>query len=293
MALALHSLLSPTADVRFDVPLIPGYDPMFWPQSYFVNEDQVAELQVTTVAQNPLEKRNGPAAEAWVAIIFDRKGKFETAVPIPSVIDSPKAVGIYGSGNLLVIAADKATKAAEMFVLSPKGDVINHFLLLDDDYNTSKYAKSKQPLASIHEDGALTFLKVVASGQNLLLFPRVTNEPAIEVNERGIVRVVPLQLPKGTSIDSFLSQSGYVWKVRTYSGIEIMKDSKTGETTGNMTQGSILEFNSFDGSLLRKINLPAKMNGLIACEHNGDYTALTTDPKDGRLELVKGTEVKQ
>ena len=293
MELTLHSLLSPSDDVRFDAPSIPGYAPMRWPQSYFVNDSEVAELQVTTVAENPLEKQKEPTVDAWVVLLFDRKGKFEKAVPIPANIDNPTSIGIYGSGNLLLVAANKTTKAAEMFVLSRDGDVINNLLLLDEDYNTGKQAKSKQPLASATDEGALTFLKMVSNGQNLLLFPRATNEPVIEVNEHGIVHTVPLQLPKGTSLDSFLSRSGYVWKVRTYSSTKVRTDSKTGEQSGEMTQGSILEFNSFDGSLLRKINLPAKMNGFIACEHNGDYTALTTDPKDGRLELVKGAEVKQ
>lgn len=292
MQLTLHSLKSPSEDVRYVAPRIPGYEATGWPQSYFVDDRQVAELWETTIARNPLERQEGPPASVWLVLLYDRTGKFENAIPLPSEI-APKAVGVYGSGNLLVIASDKTTKAAGMYVLSPRGDIIRQFLLFDEDYNTGRQSKSKQPLETISPDGALTFVKIVSSGSNLLLFPRTTNESVIEVNEHGVVRTVELKLPKGTSIGSFLSRNGYRWKVLTYSTAKITTDDKNGEKSGELKQGAVLEFNSFDGTLLRRIDLPEKRNALLACEHSGDYSALTTDPKDGRLEIVKGAEVNQ
>jgi len=292
MDFALHSLQGTTGDVRFDVPHVPGYGPIgYWAWNFFVNDDQVAMLVNPPTEQNQFEKQAGPPTWVWLALLYDRKGTFERAVPIPRELD-PKAVGIYGSGNLLVIAANKITKAAELFVLSSKGDVINHFLLFDEDYNTSKMAKKQQPLAEMTPDGALTFMQLVANGSNLLLIPQDTSAPISEVNERGIVRTVQLKLPTGIVVSSLLSRNGSLWKVRTNTDVKITKDDK-GRASGLQIDGPVLEFNSFDGSLLRRIERHTKLDGILACEHNGDYTALATDSKDGRLEILKGTDVKK
>lgn len=293
MDFVLHSLQGTTGDTHFDVPHIPGYGPIpDWTWNFFVNDQQVAMLVNAPIEQNQFEKQEARPTWVWLALLYDRKGTFERAVPIPQELD-PKSVGIYGSGNLLVIAANKITKAAELFVLSPKGDVINHFLLFDEDYNTNKIAKKQQPLAEMTPDGALTFMQLVANGSNLLLVPQDTGAPISEVNERGIVRTVQLKLPKGTAIASFLSHNESLWKIRTFVDEKVTTDSKTGQTSGDLDTGPVLEFNSFDGSLLRRFEEPAKLNARLTCEHNGDYTAITTDPKDGRLEILKGEEVKK
>jgi len=293
MDFVLHSLKATTEDIHFDMPHVPGYGPIQdWAWNYFVNDEQVAVLANVPIEQNLFEKQKGPPTWVWLALLYDRKGTFERAVPIPHELD-PKAVGIYGSGNLLVIAANKITKAAELYVLSPKGDVINHFLLFDEDYNASKMAKKQQPFAEMQPDGALTFMQLVPNGSNLLLIPQDTSAPISEVNERGVVRTIQLKLPPGTILDSLISRNGSLWKVRTLSGAKVTTDNKTGHTVGDLTiDGPVLEFNSFDGSLIRRIERPTNVF-VLACEHNGDYTALTTDEKDGRLEILKGTEVKK
>ena len=244
MDFVLHSLKATTEDIHFDMPHVPGYGPIQdWAWSYFVNDEQVAVLANVPIEQNQFEKQKGPPTWVWLALLYDRKGTFERAVPIPRELDA-KAVGIYGSGNLLVIAANKITKAAELFVLSPQGDVINHFLLFDEDYNTSKMAKKQQPFAEMQPDGALTFMQLVANGSNLLLVPQETSAPISEVNERGVVRTIQLKLPPGTILASLLSRNGSLWKVRTLSGANVTTDNKTGQTVGDATiDGPVLEFN--------------------------------------------------
>jgi hypothetical protein len=292
MDLVLHSLRGTTGDVRFAMPHVQGYGPIpdtFW--NYFVNDQQVVRLVSAPIEQSQIEKQEARPTWVWLALIYDRKGIFERAVPIPHELD-PKSVGIYGSGNLLVIAANKITKAAELYVLSPQGDVINHFLLFDEDYNTSKMAKKQQPLAEMAPDGALSFMQLAANGSNLLLIPQDTSAPISEVNERGIVRTVQLKLPTGIVVAALLSRNGSLWKVRTNTDVKITSVEKDKESA-LQTDGPVLEFNSFDGSLLRRIDRPKELNGILACEHNGDYMALGTDPKDGRLVILKGEEVKK
>jgi hypothetical protein len=292
----LHSLQGTVGDTRFDLPHVPGYATIAtnWPWNFFVNDQQVAILVQVPVEQNQFEKQAGAMRLAWLVLLYDRKGTFQRAVPVPQDLD-PKSVGIYGSGDLLVIAANPITKAAELYVLSTKGDIIRHFLLFDEDYNTSKEAKKQQPLAVMTPDGALTFMQLVANGSNLLLIPQSTSAPISEVNEHGIVRTVPLKLPEGVVVAGLLSHTKSVWKMRTNANIRLdSPNERTGKIDGALqSEGPLLDFSSSDGSLLRRIDRPTNVDGIIACEHNGDYTAITTDSKDGRLEIRKATEVKK
>lgn len=293
MDMSLHALKGPLDDIRFSPPHLSGYSSIAsWPVAYFSDSQEVAILEQAPIAQSQLEAERTPQTWAWLALLYDRKGTFEHAVPIPSDIE-PVALGIYGSGDLLLVATNKTTKAADLVVLSPQGGVITHLLLFDDDYNTSKTAKRQQPFASLGPDVTFTSLQIAAHGDNLLLVPRMTSSPIIEVNEHGVIHTVPLQLPKGIAIAELLAQDGSLWTVRTYTNLQIETDSKTGQKSGSMHEEPVFVFNSFDGSLVHRIDLPAKFNGLLACEHNGDYTALTTDPKDGRLEVLSGRELEK
>lgn len=290
MDMFLHALKGPLDDIKFVPPHVPGYGSIAgWPVAYFANETEVAILEQAPVEQNQFEREKGPPSWSWLVLLYDRKGNFRRAVPIPAEIE-PLALGVYGSGNLLVLATDKDTKAADLAVLSPQGDTIRHLLLFGDDYNTNKSAKRQQPLAGLDPNGALSALQIVAHGDNLLLVPRLTSSKVIEVNEVGVVHTTALALPKGFAIASLLAQDGYLWTVRSYGNLKTETDDKTGQKSGSMNEGPVFVFNAFDGSLVRKIELPVDLNALLACEHNGDYTALTTDPKDGRLEVLNGTE---
>ncbi|HEX3437792.1 MAG TPA: hypothetical protein VHT24_13570, partial [Pseudacidobacterium sp.] len=171
--------------------------------------------------------------------------------------------------------------------INADGNIKNEFLPFDSDYNTRKDAKEKQPLAAINTDGALSLLQVIPHGENLLLFPKMTAQAVIEVNEEGIVRTVQLHLPPRQTLSSFLSADASSWRIKSFALAESKTDGN-GMSYGVLREGSVFEFNPYDGSVIRKIDMPKDSNATVVCEHNGDYLALTTDAKTGRLEILKG-----
>jgi hypothetical protein len=188
---------------------------------------------------------------------------------------------MYGSGNLLVVGANAKDKSVHLLVVSESGNVDREMRLFDEDYNLSPHAKEDQPLSIALEfkAGALTSMRIIPYGQNLLLFPTATKQPVIEVNEHGIVHVYVLQIPKGFVLETLLSTSGHRWKVSTLGAkveTNTYKDSETHSYA--MEYGPIFEFDPADGAVLRRIDRPEGPPwAMLTCEHDGEYAAFTTD----------------
>ena len=279
MDYALHSLTGATEDVRYAASPVPGYKGVSLGPDYFAGDNGVAILGGAVSLDNPMaEDKRGK----WVnlALIYDRKGTLEHAVPIPQDVDA-KSIGMYGSGDLLVITKDSVRNRLRLLVLDKDGDIKSELSLFDYDYDAGQVTGKKRPLAKVL-DGA-DLIQMVPDGDNLLLVPTSTAATVIEVNEQGVVRTTDLQLPPGYLIHSLLSVNGAYWTVSTYGDAKIDKDSV------DLRNGPIFQFNSFDGSLLRRIDAPEKLNNNIICAHDGEFTAMTTDKDTGRLEMLSGS----
>lgn len=288
--IVLHSLKNATDaadDVSFSTRSVPGYTDVSPPVQYFANDRNVAALVEANPSPNPLEQNKAAdSPQMKLVLIYDRKGPLQHVVPVPVGIDI-KTVGLYRSGDILVVAMDQATRAGRFIVMDTEGNVKNEFLPFDNDYNTKKNARAMQPLAAVGDAGAFLSMQVVPYGNNLLLFPKMTSHAIVEVNEQGVVHSTQLQLPRGYTLSSFLSASPSSWKIKTFAKAETWKDVN-GTSYGTLMDGPVFEFNPSDGSLIRRIDMPKDSTARLVCEHNGDYTALTTDAKTGRLQMLKG-----
>lgn len=67
------------------------------------------------------------------------------------------------------------------------------------------------------------------------------------------------------------------------------KPSASGKENAAFLFGSLFQFNSFDGSLVRRIDVPKTKHANILCEHDGEFIAVTTDKETGRLEELNGS----
>ena len=112
---------------------------------------------------------------------------------------------------------------------------------------------------------------------NLLLAPQGTAASVIDVNEKGIVRVSELQLPPGYLIQSLLSSNGPFWTVSTSGNAKILDDTASGHAYPVFRTGPIFQFNSLDGSPVRRIDVPEGVVSSVLWENGGDFNALTTD----------------
>ncbi|HEX3435608.1 MAG TPA: hypothetical protein VHT24_02495, partial [Pseudacidobacterium sp.] len=108
--LVLHALKGPTEDTRFLLRDIQGYENVSPPLRYFVNDHNVAVLVEAELKKNLLQENAKSASKrASLVLIFDRKGTFQRTILVPNDIDA-KAVGLYSSGDILIVALDRSTK---------------------------------------------------------------------------------------------------------------------------------------------------------------------------------------
>jgi hypothetical protein len=290
--MTLHSLDRAGESIRFRPGHLPGYtDQISHPVRFFANETQVAALVYATQVKANL---SDPPADHQVelVLIYDRKGALQKVVPLPDGL-RVRAAGLYESGNLLAVGADDRDHSARLLVIDGSGETIREIRLFDQDYNLRRNAKQDQMLSSViqNKSGALEMMQILPHGPNLLLIPVYSRQPIIEVNEHGIVRVYPLQVPDGLFLGEALSVGKRSWSFETSRGG--FKEPKENEEPPKMfaiDPGPVLVFDPNDGSVLRKIDKsPDNSQARLVCEKDGEFTALTTDHTDGSLEVLKAS----
>jgi hypothetical protein len=290
--MALHSLDLSGQSIRFSPGHVPGYtDPISQPMRFFASDIRVVALVFAMPVKASLSDPTPDRVE--LALIYDRKGALQKAVRLPEGLEVT-ALGLYESGNLLAVGADNRNHSARLLVVNQSGDTEREIRLFDEDYNLGKNAQRDQMLSSMvqNKSGALGMMKIVPYGQNLLLLPTYSRQPVIEVNEHGIVRVYPLQIPEGLFLGEPLSISRKSWKFGTSGGG--FKEPGKGEDAEpkafRIKPGPVLVFNPNDGSVLGKVEKSADgSKAMLVCEHDGEYTALTTNREDGTLEILKAS----
>jgi hypothetical protein len=290
--MALHSLDRSGQSIRFSPGHLPGYtDEISQPFRFFVSETRVVALVIATPVKASLS--DPTPNEVELALIYDRKGALQKAVRLPGDGLQVSALGLYESGNLLAVAADSRDHSARLLVVDESGEAVREIRLFDEDYNLRKNAKVEQMLSGFvqNKSGALGIMQIVPHGQNLLLLPTYTRQPIIEVNEHGIVRVYPLQMPDGFFLAAPLSIGKRSWEFETSrGGFKEPKENEEAPKGFAIKPGPVLVFDPNDGSVLRKIDKSADSSkAVLVCEHDGEYTALTTDHNDGSLEVLKAS----
>lgn len=287
MDYTLYSLSDGTKDVRYAVAMVPGYKSVGFGFQYFASDYGVVTVVGATPQKNPMEESQDAAPQnVNLALIFDRKGTLQRAVPIPQNIDA-RSIGMYSSGDLLVVSKDAAANRLHLLVLDRDGDVKSELSLFDYDYEANRKSGKGQPLAKLLDQ--TDFVHILPHGDNLLLVPQGTAATIIEVNEQGIVRATDLALPPGYLIRSLISSDGPYWTVSSYGDAKIVHDKASGQSNATFHTGPLFQFNSFDGSLVRRINMPENLKANILCAHGGEFIAVTTDRKTGRLEMLTGS----
>jgi hypothetical protein len=98
-------------------------------------------------------------------------------------------------------------------------------------------------------------------------------------------------MPNGFFLGEPLSISKKSWKFETSGGgLEEPKNNEEATKSFIIKPGPVLFFNPSDGSVLGKVEKSVDgSKAMLVCEHDGEYTALTTNPKDGSLEILKAS----
>jgi hypothetical protein len=157
------------------------------------------------------------------------------------------------------------------------------FVLVSSELIPSSTAVSYSPALLI------AMIKVVASGDHLLLVPIATsNRPILELDENGIVNSVIPQLPDNMVLESFISSDESSFKVQLGRLLETTKkvvDSQ-GKVLGITTapRHLITEISRRDGSIVRELELK-EPDLLPVCQTDSVFHILAA-PSAGRLQVL-------
>jgi hypothetical protein len=285
--MAVHSLEPDGKNISYHALQLLGYRDITTARRFFASDRYVATL-VDARRSPDLTGRSdttvqSDAAFVSLVLIYDRDGEFKRAVPIPSDVDA-LAIGVFDSGDVLLVSMEATTKAARLTVLSESGESLHSFPLFDNDFNTTPDAAAKQPLVRTLPGGGLELVQVVRQNGNLVIVPAGTTQPMVEVSESGVVRTYDAHLPLGLALQSLLNTDGTTWYVKTYGSIR-----QNPQGSQSMPEGPLFGMNPFDGSIVVKLNPPVRGTPRVVCEHAGAFLGLTTQRETGRLEVENGS----
>ncbi len=112
-----------------------------------------------------------------------------------------------------------------------------------------------------------------------------TNYDVKEIDEGGVLRSIKLKLPKGEKLGQIIPSDGGTLVVILGQADE-RGSAEDGLPSGLFRPNKIAEFDPGTGDLLRYLDAGSSHYPIsISCEHDGRFTALSEDPKDGSLLL--------
>jgi len=276
-AYGVRSTGSYVESVRYD-PTLAADLRRVMPIDVMAVSDSRVVLAVKAVTADEEASGKGVKSHPFL-LFFDRKGTFLRSAPI-DIDFHIAAIGIFDSGDLLVAGGPSPDERHR------------HWVVLDDH---GRFLRTLNPGTEGDEDRkpgdttnlAQTLLtghpQLVPYRGHLLLLESNTPYPIKEINEGGEINSTSLNLPKGDSPWQLLPSDGPHWIVV----LGRMNDAAAeGLPVGGFNADKIAEFDPATGDLIRYIVPgPNHYPSSLSCQHDGVFTALSTDPKDGSLIL--------
>lgn len=260
---------------------IPGLQDVsqiaYFPQDKYVY--YLVEARENSFLPAALDK----SPKRYYSVKYSADGTLESTTPL-DITTGPLRIGVFPSGALAVIGVDPVEHIPQLVLLDSKGSN-SHLVDIDGDglYDPGRLRRFYPKAAD--SDPAGSGLSLVASstqfvsnGDNLLLVQMGTDYPILELGESGILLSVPLKLPPGSIIESFIQSSERLWLARI------------ADTTTNPAMHWLVAFDPGSGEAVRVISTPGIPPDSIACDADGTFLALRKEfegkDSDGRWALV-------
>jgi hypothetical protein len=268
--------------IRYD-PNASGLRQIHTSSQIFASDSRVVLSVTALTADEELNDKNRKPHQ--FLLFFDTKGAFlhSAAVDLPFPV---AAIGLFESGEVLVVGSTMIERRQHWIVLDEDGSVRRDLMPARDDSGDKKLEGKELSEAWTSMTGVPQVLQYRG---HLLLLEMNTSHPIVEINERGVMKSTELKLAKGETLGEFIPSDGRTWKVILG---HTAKEGSTenGTPAGMFDMDKIAEFDPNTGELLRYVD-PGKDHYPIslACEQDGAFIALKTNPKDGSLTIERGT----
>ena len=219
----------------------------------------------------------------YYSVKYAADGTLESTTPL-DITTGPLRIGIFPSGALAIMGVDPVEHIPQLVLLDSKGSN-SHLVDIDGAglYDPGQLRRFYPKAADSDPGGSGSSLvasstQFVSYGDNLLLVQMGTDYPIVELGESGILRSLPLHLPAGSIIESFIQSSERLWLARI------------ADTASNPAVHWLVAFDPGTGEALRVISTPGMPPDAIACDADGTFLALRKEFKgkdsDGTWTLV-------
>jgi hypothetical protein len=251
--------------------------------SYYPSDSEVAFLVYATKKEDqPLTNSDSdtfPAKGQYFIALFDRDGKFDKldTLDLPFV---PKNLAIFDSGDMVVLGYDQNNQLSRMALLDSSGSLLRYFDP-QSALSANNIGKSfGQGFGGSALNEALSTAQFVPYEHNLLLVSRGSRLPVQILRESGVDREVPLDLPAGEMISTFIPSTGPNWYVRSMvpsgshglgKSVSVYQiDPETGKPIKNLSMGLLIL--------------------AVGCERDGKFSAFRYDEDKKQVLLLEGQE---
>jgi hypothetical protein len=138
-------------------------------------------------------------------------------------------------------------------------------------------------LERMNAETSLSGWHFAASRHKVLLYRAHAGSTLLEVGAGGATREVPLQTPKGYSLDGVISANDRWLMTFRREGLPEGAEIDASPSAGNY---ALYEVDAGDGSLKRRFTLEDGPFHSIACEQDGTLTAFSVDGDKVQLETA-------
>lgn len=223
------------------------------------------------------QRHNAAANLKFYIATFDRDGNYKEAIELP--LSGPVfRFAILPSGEFLVLAPELRKNVPKLMLLSSDGDLERSLdvpeLLQSSAADTATHTRQAMAAASVL--GSILFMP---HNGNVLVWRPGSTGPVLEVQPGGGIREIPLMVPRGYTLADFVSSNDLL--------IAHFKPANAKDGVAlNLSDYAYYEVNPSDGSLIATLSLSGKPTGIIACEHDGEYTSFSSDANNRLIRLV-------
>lgn len=224
----------------------------------------------------------------WFIAIFDRSGNYKKSFQVSTLGFEPLRMGVFDSGDILVLGVDPINRVPKLALFDPSGDV-KRFLTPPEDLPTEsafitssnvtapENKFSKDNIQSMKLRQSLGFYQITQVKDSLLLVEPGSTGPIFEARPNGAVRAVPIKTPEGFVLDSVVpSDSGLFVRLR-----------RKGTFSGKDADAIMYQINPTDGTPIKQIHMGNMSVWSVACVHDDKFQTIYAG-SDGKMVLNRG-----
>lgn len=287
--------LDPKGGHEFSLKAIPGLYDVNSIHGYFVTDSGVGVLVRGTKddkkAPDPVPMGSGMPPRAVYTgerhdylVEFDSSGNYQKAIELPGAYQFRRLAAL-ADDSLLALAFDRANSIPRLLLMDSGGQIIRNLQIPAKMQESPEFASAQAGgiIEQVQAESSLSWWIFALARKKILLYQAHSNSPVLEVGAGGVVREVPVQFPKGYTLDGIISANDR-WIMR------FRKNSLSGsgeiDTRPEANNYVLYEVEPSDGSLKRRIVAETGPIYSIACEQDGVLTAFSFDGEKIRLQTA-------